>query len=280
MNGRLIAACALAVALLALSGKAAMAQSRGQDRGRDRGQDTMHESANGANSQGGHTPNEADRQVIRQNQFNERDREVTREWYQRNRTRQGWRDQDRLSASMQGRLRPGQRLDPELRQRVVWLPPELSGRYAPAPRGYRYAVIGGNVVMLDDMYEVRDMFRLDVQIGGGRSDRNDGWDDRPRRSFNNNDRQVTRDWYRQHRRSLGRGWRERDRLSPEMQARLRPGRRLDPDLRQQMVWLPPELSRRYGPAPRGYRYAIIGGNVVMVDDGYQVHDVFSITLRL
>jgi hypothetical protein len=99
-------------------------------------------------------------------------------------------------------------------------------------------------------------------------------------SFNDNDRQVTRDWYRQHQRRLGAGWRERDRLSPSMQMRLRSGERLDPRLRRQMHWLPADLSRRYGPAPRGYRYAIIGGNVVMLDDGYQVRDVFRLDFQI
>ena len=57
------------------------------------------------------------------------------------------------------------------------------------------------------------------------------------------------------------------------------GEGLDPELRRHMYWLPPELSRRYGPAPRGYRYAIIGGNIVMLDDAYRVRDVFSLSLH-
>jgi hypothetical protein len=46
-----------------------------------------------------------------------------------------------------------------------------------------------------------------------------------------------------------------------------------------MYWLPPDLARMYGPAPRGYRYAIIGGNIVLLDEGYQVHDVFRLELH-
>jgi hypothetical protein len=102
---------------------------------------------------------------------------------------------------------------------------------------------------------------------------NDEWN-RQHPAFNDQDRQVTRDWYRQHQRRLGAGWRERDRLSPDMESHLRRGQRLDPRLRRQMHWLPADLSRRYGPAPRGFRYAIIGGNIVMLDNSYQVHDVF------
>ena len=90
------------------------------------------------------------------------------------------------------------------------------------------------------------------------------------------DRDVTRQWYRQHRSRLGPGWRDRDRLPPYLEARLRRGQRLDPKLRQRMYWLPPDLAMMYGPAPRGYRYAIIGGNIVLLDDMYEVHDVFRI----
>ena len=99
-------------------------------------------------------------------------------------------------------------------------------------------------------------------------------------SFNDQDRQATRDWYQQHQKHLGAGWRQRDRLSPSMQARLQNGQRLDPQLRRQMHWLPSDLSRRYGPAPRGYRYAIIGGNIVLLDAGYTVWDVFGLDITV
>lgn len=162
MNGRSIAACALALAFLVLSGKAAPAQDRGQDRRSNGGR----EAPNGANSQGGHTPNEADRQVIQQHQFNDADRQATRDWARQHRSRPsaGWRQRDRLTPAMQKRLRRGQRLDPQLRSRIHWVPADLSRRYGPAPRGYRYAMIGGNIVMLDDAYEVRDVFSININF--------------------------------------------------------------------------------------------------------------------
>jgi hypothetical protein len=294
MNARSITAYALALAFLALSGKAVLAQGRGQDRGRD----TTSESTNGANREGRQKANDQDRQGVQDDRdrqgrqggdsFNDQDRQATRDWYQQNRSRlgAGWRDEDRLSPSQQDRLRPGQLLDPELRQRMYWVPPELSERYGPAPRGYRYAIIGGNIVMLDDAYQVHDVFSLDVQIGASPSNGQNGWQNgdgsggQRHDSFNDQDRQATREWYRQNRTLLGVGWRDEDRLSPSLQDRLRPGQRLDPELRQRMYWVPPELSERYGPAPRGYRYAIIGGNIVMLDDAYQVHDVFSLDIQM
>ena len=105
------------------------------------------------------------------------------------------------------------------------------------------------------------------------------WNRQHHTRFNDQDRQATRDWYQRNQRGLGAGWRQQDRLSPTLQGRLRPGQRLDPQLRGQMHPLPDDLSRRYGPAPSGFRYAIIGGNVVMLDNADQVHDVFSLTLQ-
>ena len=124
----------------------------------------------------------------------------------------------------------------------------------------------------------------DQRPGGDRDQHpgqsNEEWNRQHHDQFNDQDRQATREWYQQHQRNLGAGWRQRDRLSPAMEARLRRGERLDPRLRRQMHWLPADLSRRYGPAPRGYRYAIIGGHIVMLDSGYRVHDIFSLDFQL
>jgi len=108
---------------------------------------------------------------------------------------------------------------------------------------------------------------------------NDQWNQQHPR-FSDQDRQVTREWYQQHRSHLGAGWRQRDRLPPYMEGRIRRGQRLDPRLRREMHWLPADLARRYGPAPRGYRYAVIGGNIVLLDDWYQVHDVFRLDFSM
>jgi Ni/Co efflux regulator RcnB len=106
------------------------------------------------------------------------------------------------------------------------------------------------------------------------------WNHQPHATFSDRDRQVTRDWYLHNRAHAGRGWSERERLSPEMERRLRVGAALDPVLRRRMYWVPADLTRRYGPAPRGFRYAIIGGNVVLLDPAYRVHDVFRIDVQI
>ena len=264
MNRRAITACALALALAAMSGKVALAQDRGRDRRPDttRGQpDTTPEAPNGADAQGGHTTTDADRAII------ERDR-------QRQAAEQAERDrqaaQGRSPAAAPGRP-----------------PADDQGRQGGRDRSDDQGREGG--------WDRRD----DQGREGGRDRRSEGGREAPngadwqgrhtpneadrqvirQNQFNDRDREVTRDWYRQNHRRLGPGWRQRDRLPPYMQRRLRRGYRLDPEMRREIHWLPPELSRRYGPAPRGYRYAIIGGNVVMLDDAYEVQDVFSITLR-
>jgi hypothetical protein len=152
MNGRSITACALALAFLAVSGRVALAQDRGQDR---------RQGWNGQNS-----PQNSDEWNRQHPTFNDQDRRVTRDWYQQHQRSlgAGWRQRDRLSPDMESRLRRGQRLDPRLRRQMHWLPADLSRQYGPAPRGFRYAIIGGNVVMLDNGYQVHDVFRLDFQV--------------------------------------------------------------------------------------------------------------------
>lgn len=161
MNVRSITACAMALAFLAVSGRLALAQDRGQDRGQGRDQDQ------GQNN-GQHRDQQHNDQWNRDhhNSFNDQDRQATREWYQQHQRNlgAGWRQRDRLAPDMEGRLRPGQRLDPQLRRQMHWLPADLSRRYGPAPRGYRYAIIGGNIVMLDDRYQVRDVFSLNLRF--------------------------------------------------------------------------------------------------------------------
>jgi hypothetical protein len=147
MNRRLITSGALAVALLALSGSTAFAQYRGRD-GNDehRGQPKNNE-WNQKNYS-----------------FSNRDREVTRDWYLRNRNHagRGWSERDRLSPAWSAAC-VGRAADRAFYGRMYWLPYELTRFYGPAPRGYRYAIIGGNIVLLDRDYFVRDVFRLDIR---------------------------------------------------------------------------------------------------------------------
>jgi hypothetical protein len=264
MKVRSITTAALALAFLALSGRAALAQDRGQNRGQNRRPDATRdstpatpaqpaptpaptpESSNGADAQGGHVTSDADRAAIAADQA--RKAEQARQAAQGN------------PQGVQGRSNQGQN------------------------RGQDRSTNSGQDRGQDRNYNGQDRGQDRNYNGQDRGqDRNYNGQDRryPQggRSFTDRDRQVTRQWYQQHRNRLGPGWRDRDRLDSYWEGRLRRGQRLDPRLRQQMYWLPPDLAMMYGPAPRGYRYAIIGGNIVLLDDYYNVQDVFRIDLR-
>jgi len=98
--------------------------------------------------------------------------------------------------------------------------------------------------------------------------------------FNDHDRQVAREWYNQHQRNPPRGFRDRDRLPPEYEARIQPGYVFDPVVRQRAYPAPVALTLQFGPAPSGYRYMVIGGHIVLVDDGYRVADVFRLEINI
>jgi hypothetical protein len=98
--------------------------------------------------------------------------------------------------------------------------------------------------------------------------------------FNDHDRQLAHDWYEHHRSSPPRGFRVRDRLSPEYEVRIRSGYVFEPYVRRRAYPAPVELTAQFGPAPRGYRYMVIGGHIVLVDAGYRVADVFRLTINI
>jgi Ni/Co efflux regulator RcnB len=83
--------------------------------------------------------------------------------------------------------------------------------------------------------------------------------------FDDHDRQVTHDWYEQHRNHPPRGLRPQDRLSPEQERRLAPGRPVDRDLRKREHSLPSDLARKLPPPPAHHRYVAIGGHVGLID---------------
>src|SRR5450755_2153484 len=103
---RLLAATAAAI--LVLTGSAALAQDRQ-----------------------GHT------------QFDQQDQQVTRDWYNQNQAHPpaGLRNQDRLSADEESRLREGTVLDKGLRKKVHPAPPDLARRLPPPASNHRYVAI-------------------------------------------------------------------------------------------------------------------------------------------
>jgi Ni/Co efflux regulator RcnB len=97
--------------------------------------------------------------------------------------------------------------------------------------------------------------------------------------FDDHDRQVSRDWYNEHHDHPPVGLRDRDRLTPQYESRLREGAVLDRDMRRRIHAVPDDYYRRLPPPPRGYRYVFIGGHTCLIDDSYRVHDVIHFELN-
>jgi hypothetical protein len=96
------------------------------------------------------------------------------------------------------------------------------------------------------------------------------------RQFNDNQRQYARTYYDQHQ-----GLFVQDkRWNNDYENRLQPGYVLDKDMRSMSRPAPSDLTQGLGPAPRGYRYVIIGGHVILVDSGYRVHDTIHLHIGL
>ena len=85
------------------------------------------------------------------------------------------------------------------------------------------------------------------------------------KQFDDHDRQVTRDWNSQHQKHAARGLRSQDRLTPDLESRLQPGRPFDKDLRKHAYSIPSDLKHRLPPPPPHHVYMVIGGDVVLVD---------------
>ena len=112
--------------------------------------------------------------------------------------------------------------------------------------------------------------------GRGNSGENRGQAKKQYRQFNDKQRQAASQYYNQ---NQNQPVFQHDQWNNDYESRLQPGYVLDPDMRRLSRPAPPDLTRGLGPAPRGYRYVVIGGHVVLVDNGYRVHDAIHLELN-
>ena len=98
------------------------------------------------------------------------------------------------------------------------------------------------------------------------------------RQFNENQRQYATTYYNQNRNQEV--FRPDSRWNNDYENRLQPGYVLDNDMRGMSRPAPIEMTRGFGPTPRGYRYVVIGGHVVLIDSGYRVHDTIHLHVNL
>ena len=97
-------------------------------------------------------------------QFNESQRQAATTYYNQNRNQEVFR-QDNWNSDYENRLQPGYVLDPDMRRMSRPAPYEMTRGFGPAPRGYRYVIIGGHVVLIDDGYRVHDAIHFDINLG-------------------------------------------------------------------------------------------------------------------
>ncbi len=141
-----------AIALLALGSGVAVAQGNGNGNEQNRGQARKAQ--------------QAQNQQQAQARINDHDRQAANSWYNqhKNNPPRGFRRTDRLPQAYEARLQPGYQFDPYMRRRAYAAPRDLTRGFAPAPRGYRYMVVGGHIVLVDASFRVADVFRLNVSF--------------------------------------------------------------------------------------------------------------------
>jgi Ni/Co efflux regulator RcnB len=98
------------------------------------------------------------------------------------------------------------------------------------------------------------------------------------RQFNEKQQQAARGYYNQHQDHPV--FKQPDQWNNDYESRLRPGYVLDDDMRRMSRPAPDELTRGLGRPPRGYRYIVIGGHVILVDSGYRVHDAIHLEVNI
>lgn len=98
------------------------------------------------------------------------------------------------------------------------------------------------------------------------------------RQFNENQRRYARTYYIQNQQQPV--FRQPDQWNDDYERRIQPGYVLDDDMRRMSRPAPFELTSGLGRAPRGYHYVVIGGHVVLVDNGYRVHDAIHFEVNV
>ncbi len=110
-------------------------------------------------------------------------------------------------------------------------------------------------------------------------DRHDDRDHHDGDRFDDHDRQAMREWQEHHHDHPPVGFRNRDRLPPDLESRFQAGLVLGPEYRSRIRPVPVDLYRRLTPPPPGYRYVVVGDHICLVDRGYRVHDVIHFELN-
>jgi len=117
-----------------------------------------------------------------------------------------------------------------------------------------------------------------VAVAQDKNDQNRGQTKKQYRQFSQRQQQAAHTYYNQNQNQEV--FRPDSRWNDDYENRLQPGYVLDNDMRGMSRPAPIELTRGLGAAPRGYRYVVIGGHVVLIDSGYRVHDTIHLHVSL
>ena len=135
-----------AVALIGLFGALILAQGHGQRQEADLRRGAQH------------------------TRFDARDRANVGDWYrarqQQNDLPNGFQSSDLLSSTSESRLRVGELLDPDLRSETLPVPSELLQKLPPAAGDYRYLVLDGHLLLVDQKsWTVSDVLHFELDFG-------------------------------------------------------------------------------------------------------------------
>lgn len=198
-----------------------------------------------------------DRDRDEHRRIDDHDRDVLRDWYRdhSDRFEPDARDHSN-SEELEHHLQVDRVFDDDMRRWARPLPEEVANRLGPLPHDWRYMMIGYNVAIVDRDWTIRDVFHFD--------------------QFNDHDREVIRDWNRDHpdalKGILGGFGVHID--NGDLDRRLQVGTVVESDLRNRARPAPEELVNRLSPPPRDWRYVIIGDRLCLVDRDWRVHESF------
>lgn len=137
-------------ALLAMLSSGTIGYARDRDRGENRDQGYQDQDQQ-----------RRDREERNHNRFDDHDRQVTRDWYEQNRERPVFRGREHWGPDFESRLQVGVVVDRDMRRMMHPVPVDLLRRLPPAPRHYRYVIIGEHVCLIDPEFRVVDVIHLE-----------------------------------------------------------------------------------------------------------------------
>lgn len=136
------------------------------------------------------------------------------------------------------------------------LPSALEAQLAPLPAGWRYAMVGYNVCIIDKQSTIRDIVRSD--------------------SFDARNREAIDQWRREQPASQSTGAPATAVNNGDLDRRILIGRVIDSDLQAQAQNAPQALVSRLSPAPFDWKYVTVENRLCLVDADWRVHETFRL----